>query len=662
MTPNHLLQAENEISVWEDLKRRNVYRVGVGYAALAWLTIEVSETILPRVGLPDWSVTMVIVVAMIGLPVALFLGWTLEITPKGIVFDKPRHVGWPTYLVIDLTIVAILAAAGGIYWFRVHEIDTPVLAQAENSIAVLRFLNIGDNPSNGYLSDGLTEELIHELTNLQSFKVAARTSVWAVSAADLEVTDIANRLNVKRVLEGSVRSDGDQVRVTAQLIDSDGFHLWSKSYDRQMKDVLDIQKDIAAQVVNELDVLLTDKSQSRLASQPTLDSAAYDQYLHGQHFLRQPSDLDSLASAESFFAASIGLDNRFSLAYAGLCETQLARYRLTRDTENFEAAELACHRALTLDEGLAEVYTALGNLYRHAGLSEKAEGEYRAALAISPTLEAANYGLGRSYQAQGRLEAAEETLKESIELEPGYWGSYMGFGNFLHRQGRYAEAVPYYEKVTQLAPDYAGGFINLGSALHWLGDWGAAEVAWSRSLELNPDSMAYQNMGTLYYYQERFKEAAEMHEKAVAIAPSDHRSWGKLASALRFVPDQEERSQGAYKYAIAFVQSRLAVNPDEPEDLSYLSYYLVNTDQLDAAREVADRALSLAPGNPSTHYFAAIAELRSGNIERALFELNEAVNLGYSTRMLETDPDFERVWQHIEFMALTARSANERAP
>ena len=154
-------------------------------------------------------------------------------------------------------------------------------------------------------------------------------------------------------------------------------------------------------------------------------------YLQGRQFLREPGSNDSLSSARSLFEASIELDNRFPLAYAGLCETNLALYRLSRSTEYFAQAEAACHRALTLDGGLAEVYTALGNLHRHAGQYEKAYQEYQTALSINQTLEEANYGLGRVYQAQDKLIEAEETLLRSVVLEPGYWGTHFGMGNFL---------------------------------------------------------------------------------------------------------------------------------------------------------------------------------------------------------------------------------------
>lgn len=654
-------KATKAVSVWEDLKRRNVYRVGVGYAAVAWLAIEVAGTTFERIGFPPWSVTMVIVIAMAGLPIALILGWTFEITPKGIIFDKPRNVRWSTYLVFDFLIVAALVAAGSIYWFRVHEIDKVDTVRLENSIAVLRFLDMNENSDTPFLGDGLTEELIHELTNLESVRVAARTSIWDLPNKGLSVTEIAELLNVGRVLEGSVRSQGNQIRVTAQLIDQDGFHLWSKSYDRRLRDVLDVQKDIAAQVVKELNIDLSGDSEARLAMRPTTDSDAYVNYMQGREILRQPSTPDSLAQATRFFEAAIDLDSRFGLAYAGLCRARLATYRITRSTGDFSDAELVCHRALTLDSGLAEVYVALGDLYRHAGLNDRAETEYDAALGINATLEEANFGLARTYQAQGRLESAEEMLRRGIEFEPGYWGTYMALGNFLYRQGRYFEAVPYYEIVTRMEPDYAGGYVNLGSATHWLGDWEQAENAFQTALKLSPGSMAYQNMGTVHYYKERYDDAAAMHEQAVEIAPSDHRAWGKLAAALRYLPGSQKDSDAAYEKAIQLVKERLKVNPEDADDLSYLSTYLANTEQLVAAREAVDRALLLEPESPNTHYFAALLEIRSGNNEQAVIETKKAVWNGYSRRLLSVDPQFSELRKNTDFKALISENAEIRA-
>jgi TolB-like protein/Tfp pilus assembly protein PilF len=562
----------------------------------------------------------------------------------------------------------VLTVAALFLYFNAYEApqeqgprDEPVEQRATpvpKSIAVLRFLNIGGNPSIAYLCDGLTEELIHELTNLKTLKVAARTSVWPLATSDLSVKEIIGRLGVEKVLEGSIRSEGEEIRVTAQLIDEDGFHLWSQSYDRELADILQIQKDIAAQVVEELDLVLSDDFQARLKSRPTHNSAAYNQYLRGRQSLREPRNFENIATAEKHFVAAIEADNRFPLAYAGLCETYLANYRLTSDTDTFSDAEIACHRALTLDGGLAEVYTALGNLYRHSGQYDKAEQEYATAMKINPMLEEANFGLGRVLESQGRLDEAESTLRRSVEMEPGYWGVYQGFGNFLHRQGRHAESATYYEEVTRLAPDYAGGFINLGAALHWLGDWDGAEEAWRRALELEPDSLSYENMGTLFYYRHEFEKAAEMQQKAIDIAPSDHRPWGKLAAALRYIEGKEGTAQANYAKAIELVEARLAVNPDQPEDLAYLAVYRTNTGDNAASREVINRSLQLAPDSPTAHYFSAILEMNSGNIEKALSELEKAAGLGYSLRLLAEDPEFARLRQYPDFRAMLDKQNN----
>jgi TolB-like protein/DNA-binding winged helix-turn-helix (wHTH) protein/Flp pilus assembly protein TadD len=657
----------------QDLKKRKVFQTVFGYPVLAWLLVQIIdvmwEYLLQPMGAPVWLVPSFVVLLALGYPIAVFLSWAIDLTPEGMRLTKGQGGTTPFWglSIIGIASVAMTAAALFAY-FNAYEATEPLspsssdtevaISPMQKSIAVLRFLNISEDPAIGYVGDGLTEELIHELTNLRSLKVAARTSVWPFSTRDLHVTEIAELLSVERVLEGSIRSDGDKIRVTAQLIDRDGFHLWSETYDRQLRDVLDIQKDIATRVVNELDLLLSDESQERLVRQPTVNSEAYDQYLQGRQHLRQPASAESIASATELFDTAIVLDGRFPLAYAGLCEAHLANYRLTRATEHFERAEIACHRALTLDGGLAEVYTALGNLYRHFGQQEKALQEYEVALGINPMLEEANYGVGRVYQAQGRLAEAEDILRRGVDIEPGYWGSHIGLGNFLFRQGRYEESLASYRKVTEIAPDDALGFINLGATLHWLGEWDEAENAWRRALELEPDAIAYQNMGTLYYYQQRFSEAVEMHQKATEIAPLDHSHWGKLAAAERYAPGQEAASGAAYQRAIELVQGQLAVNPDEPEDLYHLSAYLTNTGDHEAARAAMERSLFLVPESPSAHYFAAILEMNSGNTEKALSELEKASELGYSLKNLAVDPEFEELRTYSEFAALLENNNN----
>jgi TolB-like protein/Flp pilus assembly protein TadD len=660
---------------FEDLHSRKVFQIVAGYPVLGWLVVQVLDVIweyfLQPLGAPDWLIPSFVVLIALGYPFSIFVAWAVDLTPEGLRLAKVSADASRLASLAVLGVIALLVTSVALYLYfnaydpgAVREPEgTQTLASAappKGSIAVLRFLSIGANPTLGYLGDGLTEELIHRLANLGTIKVASRTSVWPLSDTELTTTEIARRLNVERVLEGSVRSDGDTVRVTAQLTDDDGFHIWSKTFDRPLQDLLSIEQNIAALVAGEMDMPLTPASSQRLTQSATLDPAAFDQYLQGRHFLRQSATPENLDAAQRHFDAAIGLDNRFSLAYSGRCETELARYRLTNDTGHFSAAEVACHRALTLDGGLAEVYTALGNLYRESGQTEKAYQKFTTALSINPSLEAAHYGLARVYEAQGRLEEAEAELRSTVKLEPGYYGTYLGLGNFLWRAGRYLEALPFFQTVTALEPNYAGGFINLGSALYWLGKFDAAEVAWQRSLELAPMAMGYQNMGTLHYYQRRFAEAVEMHERAIEMASADHRAWGKLAAAQRYIEGQEEASQASYLRAIELVNKRLAVNPDDAEDLAHLAAYLVNTGRGEEARSAAYRAIELAPDNPSPHYFAAIVEIRSGAPEASLELLEAALGHGYSVRLIAVDPQFDTVREESAFKNLIAR--NETAP
>jgi tetratricopeptide (TPR) repeat protein len=368
-----------------------------------------------------------------------------------------------------------------------------------------------------------------------------------------------------------------------------------------------------------------------------------------------PGNSTSLETAKRFFERAIELDARFPLAYAGLCETNLANYRLTRDTAEFSAAEIACHRALTLDGGLAEVYTALGNLYRHSGQGGKAKEEYETALTINPMLEEATFGLGRVYQAEGRIMLAEQTLLRTVELEPQYWGTHFGVANFYFRQGEFENAVPYYRRVTELEPKYSGAWVNLGASLMNLGDWQGAEQAYRTSLQLNENTMAYQNLGALYYYTHEFESAADMHSKAIGLAASDHRAWGRLAAALRYVGgDAADESRQAYEAALSLVEDRLAINPNDAEDLMYQGAYLANLDRHKEAIAAVTRAAEIAPDSPSTRYFEAIVQNFVGNPDKSLEKLEKAVELGYPLRLIAADPQFENLHNNGRFQAITA--------
>ena len=682
-------QSGGLVLFFKDLKRRKVFKVAAAYAIVSWILLQVAQLVSDTVPFPPWAMKFAVALVIFGFPIAALCAWAFQITPEGkIIIDIPsgdQKSGFGRRQA-DLFVISILSVSVGllIYVLFISDIAGPekstdhepneivadsALSDADtrekdseprmdatvfqNSIAVLRFVIIGD-PKYRYISDGISEELLHRFSKLTKMFVASRTITWGLpDQPDLQT--IRERLRVRYVLEGSVRSNGDQLRVTAQLIDTEtGFHRWSESYDREVEDLFDIEDEVAVEVVNAVGVELSEEAKTQLVKRPTESIDAYILYLRGLESLRRPREEDTLAKSEGLFNEALDVDSRFVLAYAGLCEVNLARYRLSRNTERFEDAERACHRALTLDSSLKEVYAALGSLYRHSGQYENARAEFTTALELDPRYEEANYGLARAYQGLGRMEEAEKALRHSIELEPGYWGTHMAMGNFLHRAGRYHESVEFYRRVTELASDSANGYTNLGSALYETGDWRGAEEAWKHSIKLHPTSIGYLNMGTLFYYTERYDAAVAMYNNGIELAPFDHRLWGKLAAAQRYIPGAVRVSQTSYQKAIVLAEERLAINPESAADLAYLGAYYVNVEQFEEARNTIARALELAPENPRVHYFAAIMNIRINELDSALTELEKATELGYSRRLISVDPQFSTLRQQSRFKELVA--------
>jgi TolB-like protein/Flp pilus assembly protein TadD len=659
--------------LWDELKKRRVVRVGIGYLVTAWVLLQIGDVVFDALDLPDWSLKLLTLILLLGFFITLIVSWLLQVTPSGIRLDTDEGdaLTGDTLHMVELAIIVVLVIAVAILSYRQFwrqplaqpdsRVDTaqpearsPAAGQ-ETSIAVLPFENFSDNPADSFFGDGLAEELLHKLVRIQSLRVAARTSSFYYGRMGADIPTIAQQLQVANVLEGSVRREGDRMRVTAQLVDAEGFHLWSDIFDIDSGGVLDIQSAIALEVARRILTSISPEAQAALAERPTQFDQAYEQYLRGLEFLRGPRQPENLEPAAERFNKALELDGRFARAYAALCEVELAWFRRNRDTTHFENAERACNRALTLDAGQVEVHTALGNLYRSSNQPEKARQNFERALSLNPWFEEANYGLARSLQMLGDLDGAERLLRYSIELEPGYWATHLALGHFLHHFQRYEESVPHFEKVTELSPDNPDGYTNLGSAQYESGDWEGAERSWSTSLELRPTPMGYRNMGTLYYYQERYAEAVEMHRAALDLAPGDHRLWGRLAAAYRYLEGQAEASRAAYREAIRLARERLVVDDRDAETLANLAVYLVNTGEGSQALALAKQSVEAEPQSAANWYYSAIVKVRIGKPEEALDDLRSAVELGYSKRQLAADPQFAELRDRAGFRAMVQR-------
>jgi len=295
-----------------ELRRRNVFRMAVLYAVAAWLIMQVADVLIDLAKLPGGIGTSTLILLAVGFPIALIFSWFYEITPEGISLEKDISPGESITHVtgrrLDFIVISLLCAAVILFAYDKWWMSEP----PEKSIAVLPFVNMSGDLAKEYISDGMSEELLHRLAQVSELHVAARTSAFHFKNRNIAVADIAAQLGVRSVLEGSVRQAGNTIRVTAQLINaSNGFHIWSKTYDRELGDIFAIQDEIATEVVDALKVTLLGGEQARLNRRPTDDLAAYDAYLHGRQMMarRTSAALQEAVGRGSFQRPSGSIPN-----------------------------------------------------------------------------------------------------------------------------------------------------------------------------------------------------------------------------------------------------------------------------------------------------------------------------------------------------------------
>ena len=436
-----------------ELRRRKVFKVGAAYLVVAWLLIQVVSTVAPQLNLPEWAPRLITFVLLLGFPVALVLAWIFDSTPDGVRVDAAPVGNKRMYAIA----AALAALAVGWYWKgRPERVDTGAEAR---TIAVLPFVNMSGDPDNEYFSDGISEEILNVLASTPELRVAARTSSFAFKGQQKEIPDIARELEVRMVLEGSVRRQGDRVRITAQLIDAQkGFHLWSQTYDRELKDIFAIQDDIARSIGDELKVRIGGVLAQDASTAATASVEAYDLYLRGlaQWQLRREQ---SLWEAAALFERALAADPEFAPAHAGqaLVFAILGDYS-TRITyrESRRRARDHAEQALALDPALPETFAALGNVANSESRRGTAQRLYQRAIALRPSFATAHQWRGSSLMESGELEAGLVSLERAAALDPRSLVIGQNLAWQLLVLGRDAEARAACERVLAFAPDYDG--------------------------------------------------------------------------------------------------------------------------------------------------------------------------------------------------------------
>jgi TolB-like protein/Tfp pilus assembly protein PilF len=653
-----------------ELKRRGVYSAAAYYSAGAWVLMQVADITFPLLGWSDGFLTVILFVAAMGFPAVLLVSWFFDLTSKGFVEapDSVVTLGRPNLSfthAVELTLLLVLILlVGYLYAERLRfstatesmqVTDVTSTTTQRPSIAVMPFVSMSSDNNVEYFGDGLAEEILNLLAKLNELNVAARTSSFFFKGKDVDIQQIADRLGVRHVLEGSVRHENNKIRVTAQLIDAqDGFHLWSETYDRDLDDVFNLQDEIAGQVVEQLQVLLSPDSQELLGKQGAANSRAYDAYLQGRDILRGPTDLADLDKAVITFRLAIKLDPEFADAYAGLCDSLLARYNVRLAGQDFKDAETACHSALTKDAKALSVYIALGNLYRESGQYALAEREFKQALALNEHAVDAKLGLAQTYAGNGRDELAQEMILEAIESQPNYWRGYRTMGNHLYSSGRVDEAIAYYEQIEILMPGSGSAANNLAASYYMLGRFEEALAIWAGQLESAPSAIVYNNIGTSLFFLERFDEAVEMYKLAAQLTPENFELWGNIGDAYR-QGGNEEASLAMYQRALNLADEHLQRNSAAGYTLASKAYYLALSGREPESRQYLSRAVDAAPGDIEVAYVNATTYCVLGELELAMDNVEQAVELGYPWFIVQADAGLKSLRKMPQYEALSRR-------
>src|SRR5438874_3201266 len=450
-----------------ELKRRNVYKVAVAYAVVGWLLIQVATQVFPFLEIPNKMIRLVIFVTALGFPVALIIAWAFELTPEGVkrteAADATRQHSRGGVWIAVVLIAATLSL--GLFFLGRYTAGTSAPRSSEpatasnlqKSIAVLPLVNTSGDPSNEYFSDGLSEELIAVLAKIPELKVIGRSSSFFFKGKPGDSAAIGQKLGVANLIEGSVRKQGDRVRIVAELISAtDGRSIWSETYDRELKDVFAVQEEIAKAVAEQMKVRLLGEKTRSDAVPSNQNPAAHNAILQSDFYFQQQT-AESIQKAISFAQEAVRLDPNYALAYAKLSQAwrqYAASFAVEDGSKAYDEARRAADQAVSLTPDLVEARMTVGLLAMNPGLDFPAgEKEFRHVLQSSPNNATAKNGLCLSLLAQGRLTEAEEACRQALLLDPLLTNLWFNLGRITVGTGRYKEAEEAFRKGLELQPN-----------------------------------------------------------------------------------------------------------------------------------------------------------------------------------------------------------------
>ena len=547
------------MSLFVELKRRNVFRAAAFYAASAWLLVQIATQVFPFFHISEWVVRWIVVAAAIGFPFAMMFSWLYEWTPHGLQRESEvapnESVTRESGKKLDRWIIAILVLAVVLLLtnqFVLHRDEkrddiAPVAEISAKSIAVLPFDNLSRDPDNAYFAEGVQDEILTRLAKVADLKVISRTSTQRFKSAPADLREIAKQLGVTHILEGSVQKAGDSVRVNVQVINAlTDVHLWADTYDRKLTDIFAIESEIAKNVTENLKARLNDRAEEVLAARPTENPEAHELYLKGRYFWNRRSTA-SLRKAGDYFQKAIDLDPKYALAYAGLADVHslVPVYAGTAPQDDVPKALAAARKAVDLDDRLAESHTSLGNALVSSVQLKAAEAEFRRALELNPNYATAHQWLAECLFGQGRFSESLAENERAHELDPLSLIINASYASSLAGAGRYEEAVQQARKTLDLDPELVPGHEILGQIYEDEGKLNEAIIEYSKANELGPTPSNFAMLAHAYAKTGRMGETRKILDKLTDLSAQQyvgayplaivHLALGEKDEALRLL-------------------------------------------------------------------------------------------------------------------------------
>jgi len=495
-------------SFFAELKRRNVYKVAIAYGVVAWLLMQVASQIFPFFEIPNWAVRLVVLLLIIGFPVALILAWAFELTPEGIkraeavdeAEKRSRGAVW-IYIVVIAAVLSVGLFVLGRYSAHrsisnevgagerlpATQVNQPI---SEKSLAVLPFANLSGNPENAYFAAGIQDEIITRLAKIGQLKVISCLSTQRFKSAPDDLPAIANQLGVANILQGSVQRTADTVRVNVQLVKADtDNHLWADTFDRKLTDVFQIESDIAKTIAEKLQAKLTGSEERAISANPTESLEAHQLYLQGRYLWNRRTG-QNLKKALGYFQQAVEKDSGYALAYTGISDScaLIPVYGAGTPREYYPRAKAAAEKARELDDTLGEAHTSLANVFfRYLELAQSAR-EFERSIELNPNYPTAHQWYGRlTLLALGQFDRAIAEVKRAVEIDPVSPIGHTDLATVYMAAKRYDEAIAQLRNILQLDPDFYWAHRQLGLALELKGTPDEAIGEYQRASALNDD-------------------------------------------------------------------------------------------------------------------------------------------------------------------------------